>query len=40
VKTYQEKKTMFKRFLKHVDPTMPVENLKPAAAIAYVMAQK
>jgi integrase len=40
VKTYQEKKAMFKRFLKHVDPTMPVENLKPAAAISYVMAQK
>jgi len=40
VKKYQEKKAMFKRFLKHVDPTMPVENLKPAAAISYVMAQK
>ena len=40
VKTYQEKHAMFKRFLKHVDPTMPVEKLKPAAVINYVMVQK
>lgn len=39
-KTYQEKHAMFKKFLKHVDPTMAVEKLKPAAVIAYVMAQK
>lgn len=40
VKTYQEKKAMFKRFLKDVDPTMPVLDLKPAAVMEYVMEQK
>jgi integrase len=39
-KTYKEKHAMFKRFLKHVEPIMPVENLKPAAVISYIMVQK
>jgi integrase len=40
VKTYQEKHSMFARFLKDVDPIMPVKNLKSAAVITYVMKQK
>ena len=39
-KTYQEKHAMFSRFLKEVDPLMPVENLKPATVLSYVMEQK
>jgi len=40
VKTYKEKRSMFERFQKEIDPTLPVDDLKPAAVLAYVMKQK
>jgi integrase len=39
-KTFQENRAMFKRFLKHVDPCMAVENLRPTEVLSYVMVQK
>jgi integrase len=38
--TYHEKKVMFKRFLKLIDPAMPVSALKPAHVQDYIIKQK
>ncbi len=39
-KTYDEKRSMFRRFFKEVDPATPVADLKPADVLAYVIKQK
>lgn len=39
-KTYDEKRSMFRRFFKQVDPAMPVADLNPAEILAYVIKQK
>jgi hypothetical protein len=40
IKTYQEKRFVFRSFFKHVDPTLPVSELKPATVMNYLLAQK
>src|SRR5208283_3971847 len=37
--TFDEKKAAFKRFFKQVDPSFPVENLKPVAVLNYLRTQ-
>lgn len=39
-KTYQEKRSMFKRFFKHIDPNLPVSELTPAMVMNYLLKQK
>ena len=39
-KTYKEKRSMFRNFFKHVDPTMPVSKLTPAMVMSYLLKQK
>lgn len=39
-KTYDEKRSVFRRFFKEVDPALPVDELKPATVMAYVQKQK
>jgi len=39
-KTYDEKQSMFRRFLKQVDPMLPVEELTPAIVLGFVQEQK
>ncbi len=39
-KTYDEKRSMFRRFFKEIDPAMPVADLNPADVLAYVVRQK
>jgi len=38
--TYKEKKRMFRNFFKHIDPTLPVTELKPAMVMDYLLKQK
>ena len=38
-KTYNEKKVMFKRFFKQIDPMLPVEGLTPQMVLNYVQTQ-
>jgi len=38
-KTFDEKKSVFKGFLKQVDPALPVENLKPVQVLNYLRTQ-
>ena len=38
-KTYDEKRSMFRRFFKEISPTLPVENLKPGDVMKYVVKQ-
>jgi len=40
VKTYQEKRSMFRGLFKEVDPAMLVMKLKPATILSYVVKQK
>jgi integrase len=37
--TFDEKKSVFKRFFKQVDPSSPVENLRPVQVLNYLRAQ-
>ncbi|MEK6194527.1 MAG: hypothetical protein N2F24_09930, partial [Deltaproteobacteria bacterium] len=39
-KTYEEKRSMFKKFFKHVDPTLPVTELTSAMVMDYLLKQK
>jgi len=39
-KTYDEKRSMFRRFFEVVSPTLPVSKLKPANVLAYTIKQK
>jgi integrase len=39
-KTYDEKRSMFRRFFEVVSPTLPVSKLKPADVLAYTIKQK
>jgi integrase len=39
-KTYDEKRSMFKRFFEIVSPALPVSQLKPAEIMAYTIKQK
>ena len=39
-KTYKEKKSIFKRFLKEFDPVTPVTQVKMADVMTYILAQK
>jgi len=38
-KTFDEKKSVFKRFFKQVDPSLPVESLKPVIVLNYLRMQ-
>jgi len=40
VKTYKEKRSVFKRFLKEFDPVTPVSQVKMADVMTYILAQK
>jgi integrase len=39
-KTYREKRSQFKKFYKHIDPTLPVTELKSAMVMDYLLKQK
>jgi len=39
-KTYWEKRSMFRSFFKHVDPTLPVSELKSSMVMDYLLKQK
>jgi integrase len=38
--TYKEKRSMFRRFFKYVDPTLPVSDLKSSMVMDYLLKQK
>jgi len=40
VKTYKEKRSVFKRFLKEFDPVTPVSQVKMADVLTYIVTQK
>jgi integrase len=39
-KTYKEKRSMFRNFFKHIEPTLPVSELKAAMVMDYLLKQK
>ncbi len=39
IKTYKEKKGVFKRFFQHIQPTSPLELMTSAKALAYTQEQ-
>jgi len=39
-KTYREKRSMFRNFFKHIDPTLPVSELKSSMIMDYLLKQK
>jgi len=39
-KTYAEKRSLFKRLFKTIEPAMPVTDLKPAKIMTYILEQK
>lgn len=39
-KTYEEKKSLFRRFFKEVDPTLSIEELNKPKVLAYIMKQE
>jgi integrase len=39
-KTYQEKKSMFRKFYKHINPALSVSKLTPAMVMDYLLKQK
>lgn len=39
-KTYREKRSMFRTFFKHIDPTLPVSELTSAMVMDYLLKQK
>ena len=38
--TYKEKRSMFRNFFKHIEPTLPVSELKAAMVMDYLLKQK
>jgi integrase len=38
--TYNEKRSMFKRFFTEINPELPVSNLKPGDVLSYIIKQK